>query len=45
MNIHPDSVLFITLDSCRFDTFLAASAPNPNYAAQLADVAQITDLA
>lgn len=35
----PNSVLFITLDSCRFDTFKAASAPNmksvaPFYLAQ-----------
>ncbi|ARN81109.1 hypothetical protein [Methylocystis bryophila] len=28
MSVHRDSVLFVTLDSCRFDTFLAASAPN-----------------
>jgi membrane-anchored protein YejM (alkaline phosphatase superfamily) len=26
--IHPDSVLLITLDSCRFDTFQDASVPN-----------------
>lgn len=25
---HPDSVLFISLDSCRFDTFAAAALPN-----------------
>jgi hypothetical protein len=25
---HPGSILFITLDSCRFDTMMAASAPN-----------------
>ena len=35
MNVHPDSVLFITLDSCRFDTFLAASAPNMKAVAPL----------
>jgi len=39
MKVHPDSVLFVTLDSCRFDTFLSASAPNmkavaPLYSAQ-----------
>jgi len=28
MKVHPDSVLFITLDSCRFDTFLDSNAPN-----------------
>jgi hypothetical protein len=28
MKVRPESVLFVTLDSCRFDTFLAASAPN-----------------
>lgn len=27
MRVHPESVLFITLDSCRFDTFAAADAP------------------
>lgn len=26
--VHPDSVLFISLDSCRYDTFLAANLPN-----------------
>ena len=26
--IHPDSVLFITLDSCRYDTFVRAQAPH-----------------
>ncbi|HZT42467.1 MAG TPA: hypothetical protein VFA07_09755 [Chthonomonadaceae bacterium] len=26
--VHPDSYLFITLDSCRYDTFEAAQAPN-----------------
>ena len=25
--VHPDSVLFVTLDSCRFDTFAAATVP------------------
>jgi hypothetical protein len=35
MNVHPDSVLFVTLDSCRFDTFLAASAPNMKAVAPL----------
>lgn len=28
MTLDPSSVLFITLDSCRFDTFAAAAAPN-----------------
>lgn len=28
MTVHPDSVLLLTLDSCRFDTFDSASAPN-----------------
>ena len=28
MGPHPSSILFITLDSCRFDTFEAADAPN-----------------
>jgi hypothetical protein len=28
MTPHPTSVLFITLDSCRFDTFQAAATPN-----------------
>lgn len=28
MVLHPSSVLFITLDSCRYDTAVAASAPN-----------------
>jgi hypothetical protein len=28
MRVHPESVLFITLDSCRYDTFAAASCPN-----------------
>ena len=27
MMVHPESVLFITLDSCRYDTFEAADAP------------------
>ena len=27
-NIHPGSVLFITLDSCRYDSFVSAHAPN-----------------
>ncbi|HZT44247.1 MAG TPA: hypothetical protein VFA07_18930 [Chthonomonadaceae bacterium] len=26
--VHPDSYLFVTLDSCRYDTFEAADAPN-----------------
>lgn len=26
--VHPDSVLFISLDSCRYDTFVAANLPN-----------------
>src|SRR5690348_4351143 len=25
--IHPESVLFITLDSCRYDSFVLANAP------------------
>src|SRR5437879_804832 len=28
MSIDPRSILFITLDSCRYDTFEAAAAPN-----------------
>jgi hypothetical protein len=28
MALHKDSVLFVTLDSCRFDTFADAAAPN-----------------
>jgi hypothetical protein len=28
MSVSPDSVLFVTLDSCRFDTFRDAAAPN-----------------
>lgn len=35
MKVHPDSVLFVTLDSCRFDTFLAARAPNMKAVAPL----------
>lgn len=27
-DVHPTSILFLTLDSCRFDTFFAAAAPN-----------------
>ncbi|MDF2798280.1 MAG: hypothetical protein K0R85_1024 [Devosia sp.] len=27
-SLHPDSVLFVTLDSCRFDTFKRANLPN-----------------
>jgi hypothetical protein len=27
-SIHPASVLFVTLDSCRYDTFVASKAPN-----------------
>ena len=27
MRVTPDSVLFITIDSCRYDTFVAANAP------------------
>lgn len=39
LDVDPDSVLFVTLDSCRFDTFRDASAPNmkavaPFYKAQ-----------
>src|SRR5277367_1791892 len=26
--VHPQSVLMITLDSCRYDTFASAAAPN-----------------
>lgn len=32
---HPRSVLFITLDSCRYDTFVSASAPNLKAVGQL----------
>lgn len=28
MQLHPSSVLFVTLDSCRFDSFERAAAPN-----------------
>jgi hypothetical protein len=28
MDVHPQSVLFVTLDSCRYDSFVAATAPN-----------------
>lgn len=28
MRVHPTSVLFVTLDSCRYDTFESASTPN-----------------
>jgi hypothetical protein len=32
---HPSSILFITLDSCRYDTFEAADAPNLKSVGQL----------
>jgi hypothetical protein len=28
MPVHPTSFLFVTLDSCRYDTFAAAHTPN-----------------
>lgn len=33
--IHPESILFITLDSCRYDTFVRAEAPNLKSIGQL----------
>ena len=27
INVHPESVLFMVLDSCRYDSFVSATAP------------------
>lgn len=35
MRVTPDSVLFITIDSCRYDTFAAADAPAMKAVSQL----------
>ena len=28
LSLHPESILFLTLDSCRFDSFREATLPN-----------------